>query len=675
MLQKSELVGQGTSFRTDINGLRAWAVMVVVLYHFGVPGFTGGFVGVDVFFVISGFLMTSIIIGGLDRGGGDGFSLLAFYLARAKRILPALVVLCAVLLALGWLALPSPDYATLATHTLASLAFLSNVKFWREAGYFDVASHDKWLLHTWSLSVEWQFYLLLPIGLMLLWRCFPQRRAATRFVGGLLVLSLLLSIGVTTHKPDAAFYLLPTRAWEMLAGGLIFLLGLRPQHRLGRWLELAGFALILLSVATADATVWPGYHAVLPVLGSCLVLIATRAQSGWTSPTVMQALGRWSYSVYLWHWPVVVALAYLERAGEPIAVALGLGLSVILGGLSYRWVEAPVRSWLGHGGPWPALQTLALATLIVAVPAGLVRLSQGAPGRLSPAVELAANEATNFNLRRTACHTMAGEAFKRCVYGGPNVRIILVGDSHASSVVTALQAALPSASDGVLAFSYTSCPTLFGARLRRTDLQCGEFNDWVLQQISELPAHVPVVVVNRSSAYLFGNEHILGSATQPPSIYFTDPPPREASEAFLGNYKHRLVASACTLAQQRPVYLVRPFPEMTQDVPRTAARKLLLGKPVEIGISLDAYHARHAFIWSAQDTAKEMCGIEILDPLPWLCADGECGGTEVGRPRYYDDNHLSESGNRSLVGMFNFVAELKRSGSSDGLGNHPSAPP
>ena len=160
------------AFRHDINGLRAWAVMAVVLYHFGVPGFAGGFVGVDVFFVISGFLMTSIIISGLEQGR---FSLWSFYLARARRIIPALLVLCISLLVLGWFWLPSADYKMLGTHAATALAFVSNLKFWREAGYFDAASHEKWLLHTWSLSVEWQFYILLPLGCLLLWHWFGKR--------------------------------------------------------------------------------------------------------------------------------------------------------------------------------------------------------------------------------------------------------------------------------------------------------------------------------------------------------------------------------------------------------------------------------------------------------------------------------------------------------------------
>ena len=161
-------------FRKDINGLRAWAVVAVVLFHFGVPGFSGGFIGVDVFFVISGFLMTTIIIKKLENPQ-QRFSVWDFYLARAKRIAPALLALCTALLALGWFVLPPQDYRSLGMHALTSGLFASNIQYWREAVYFDAASHDKWLLHTWSLSVEWQFYLLLPLLLWGAWRWWPGR--------------------------------------------------------------------------------------------------------------------------------------------------------------------------------------------------------------------------------------------------------------------------------------------------------------------------------------------------------------------------------------------------------------------------------------------------------------------------------------------------------------------
>ncbi|HUD33330.1 MAG TPA: acyltransferase, partial [Variovorax sp.] len=163
-----------SGFRGDINGLRAWAVVAVVLYHFGIPGLHGGFVGVDVFFAISGFLMTGIVVQALER---DRFSVWQFYLARARRIVPALVVLCATLMALGWRLLLPSDYKALGTHAWSSVAFMSNFKYWREAGYFDAGSHDKWLLHTWSLAVEWQFYLVLPLVLLAVWKLRPGRAA------------------------------------------------------------------------------------------------------------------------------------------------------------------------------------------------------------------------------------------------------------------------------------------------------------------------------------------------------------------------------------------------------------------------------------------------------------------------------------------------------------------
>ena len=152
---------QNNSFRQDINGLRAIAVIAVVLFHFNASWMPGGFAGVDVFFVISGFLMTGIIFRGIEQ---ENFSILKFYVARANRIIPALAVLCLVLLVFGWFYLTPLDYKALGKHAASSVAFLSNIIYWRESGYFDAASHEKWLLHTWSLSVEWQFYILYPLS-------------------------------------------------------------------------------------------------------------------------------------------------------------------------------------------------------------------------------------------------------------------------------------------------------------------------------------------------------------------------------------------------------------------------------------------------------------------------------------------------------------------------------
>ena len=643
------------NFRKDINGLRAWAVMAVVLFHFGVPGFAGGFVGVDVFFVISGFLMTNILIKKLENPQ-QKFSVWDFYLARAKRIAPALLALCVVLLTLGWFVLPPQDYRSLGMHALTSVLFASNIQYWREAGYFDAASHDKWLLHTWSLSVEWQFYLLLPLLLWGVWRWWPGRASAVRCLGVVFLASLGLSIWLTAHKPEAAFFLLPTRAWEMLAGGLVALLaGGVCSARVkgtGRAVEALGFAMIALSIATANPLHWPGAAAMLPVLGTALVLLAQRADSWFTAPAVLQFLGDWSYSIYLWHWPIAVALVYGGWQNETGLVAFGIGGSLLMGWLSFRWVEPLGRKQLSQWRTWPALAGFSAVTILVALPALGIRLLHGVPGRLNPTVENIAAAANDTNPLRDKSHSMGGMVFKKHVYGGPNIRAIVLGDSHASTIVTAVQAALNEPEHGVLGMSYTSCPTLFGVRQERKDLHSATFNEWAMQQMAAVPSDVPVIIANRASAYLYGNRH--GAHDLDPAIFFDSTLRKQDRDysPFLQEYADHLVASTCRIAKTRPVYLLRPLPEMPVDVPRTMARAAQLGRPADITTALATYHQRHAITWAAQDKAQSTCGVHLLDPLPHLCNGQLCHGADAGKPWYYDDNHLTETSNSRLVPLF-----------------------
>lgn len=380
-LEKSETISATThlphpKYRTDINGLRAIAVVAVVLYHFGIPGFSGGFVGVDVFFVISGFLMTGIIIRGLERGS---FSLWDFYLARARRIVPALLVLCASLLLLGWFSLPSLDYKALAIHVATAMAFVSNIQFWKEAGYFDVASHEKWLLHTWSLSVEWQFYILLPLGSLLVWRLLGPRALRWTLMA-LGVGSLLLSVYASQRWPTPAFYLLPTRIWEMLAGGLAWWLTRKHllNTNLGTLMERVGLLLIGLAIVLYDTGLaWPGHAALVPVVGTMLVLAANRQRSWFTNNFIARHLGASSYSIYLWHWPLVVILNYLGESNNPILIASCIALSILLGELSYRLIENPSRVKLASLKKYkePAI-TIIPASLII-ISACFVYISNG----------------------------------------------------------------------------------------------------------------------------------------------------------------------------------------------------------------------------------------------------------------------------------------------------------
>ena len=646
------------NFRHDINGLRAWAVVAVILYHFGVPGFGGGFVGVDVFFVISGFLMTGIVLRGLERGGSPWFFIASFYMARARRILPALIVLCAVLLALGWWVLMPVDYKVLGTHVAFSLAFLSNIKFWREAGYFDAASHEKWLLHTWSLAVEWQFYLLLPLVLLAVWKWRPGRQAMMVAMTVGLLASLALSIGATPWRPAAAFFLLPTRAWEMLAGGLVYLLAHRwhGTERQRSALEVAGMALVIGSIVGFDSSsAWPGWRALVPVLGTMGLLLAARAESRWTGHAIAQWLGTRSYSIYLWHWPIVVALTYLEWQANPGAIAAGLALALVLGHLSYHGVENPARRQLDQRPlRWGAVALLAGVVVVVAPGVG-IRSQEGVLGRFSPEVEIASQEALNKKPRQKECFTIGGTQSPSCVYGGTRVKAILIGDSHADAVTTALADAVPNASDGIMDWSYISCPTIFGVKNLspnyRPDEKCGEFLDWSVTQLATIPKDVPLVIVNRTSVYALGHNEPGHDDANKPAVYFSKPY-LSSAPAFLVEFAERLTDTACQLAKDRPVYLVRPIPEMGVDVPKMMARRLSLGNNDAVSISLADYHQRHAMVWAAQDAARDRCGVKILDPLPYLCWDGRCQGAKDGRPLYYDDDHLSEHGNKLLVPMF-----------------------
>lgn len=323
-------------FRKDINGLRAVAVLAVVLFHFGVPGLGGGFVGVDVFFVISGFLMTGIIFSKINN---DKFSVLSFYLDRCRRIVPALAVVSGVLLTLGYFLLIPDELKVLGKHVGASLMFLSNIVFWTENGYFDLASHEKWMLHTWSLSVEWQFYILYPLLILLLKRIIGLDKA--RFaIAAFAVLSFLISLYASDRWPGAAFYLLPTRAWEMFAGGLIYLFPVSMGKRASVVLEALGLLLIAYSIAVFDSeSIWPGWRALIPVLGASLVIYSARPDSVFICNRVFQVIGASSYSIYLWHWPLAVFVSYWGLNGQVSWIAACIMCSIFIGYLSYRYVE------------------------------------------------------------------------------------------------------------------------------------------------------------------------------------------------------------------------------------------------------------------------------------------------------------------------------------------------
>lgn len=351
---RSSVVSSGQSkFRQDINALRAWAVISVVLYHFSIPGFSGGFLGVDIFFVISGYLMTGIIISGLES---SKFSILAFYFARIKRIIPALLFLCVVLLIIGWFLLAPDDYQTLAKHVKDTLLFVSNNTYRKESGYFDAVSHEKWLLHTWSLSVEWQFYIILPLIFYAAWLVNKKRGWLFSVVLALFLYSFLSCIYKTNIAPTKAFYLIKYRCWEMLAGSLVFFLSATLRNTIAKRIGCALYIVSLISIVlpvyfiTSESS-WPGYLALIPVFGAAAFIFVNNSNVAWVNNRVVVWAGDRSYSIYLWHWPAVVLLDYFQLLNNVSMAVVGILLSFIVAELSYRAVESPFRKkWAAYLG-------------------------------------------------------------------------------------------------------------------------------------------------------------------------------------------------------------------------------------------------------------------------------------------------------------------------------------
>lgn len=634
-------------FRADINGLRAWAVVAVVLYHFAIPGLGGGFVGVDVFFVISGFLMAGIVVGGLKR---QRFSLADFYLARARRILPALLVLVAAVLVAGWWLLIPSDYQVLGRHARESVLFTANLQYLSESGYFDAISHEKWLLHTWSLAVEWQFYLLYPLALLLLHRFNMGWRALLMaHVAGLL-LSLGLGVWWTIGQPDKAFYLLAPRAWELLLGGCVFLVAQRwkPTAQLARGLELAGLLAIVFSVTQLKAGAsWPGAWALIPTLGTAAVLLACR-ESLWTNSRLAQWLGTRSYSIYLWHWPLVAGLVYFGQQQLWYWVVAGLLLSVLLGDFSYRFVEVPSSRWLVTRSRWAGFGWLLLMLLLVALAAQAVRRS-GFPERLPDALAQIEEQRHNKNPRQDECL----KADAHCVFGGGRIRALVVGDSHADAIVNAIVAALPDAEDGLIFRAESACLFVEGSRWagkgKRED--CERLLREAPQELATTYPGLPLILINRTSAYVFGSEVDPQNLLPQPMVYFSEPMAGNDPD-FQGEFREHYLNTLCTLARQRPVYLLQPVPEMPVHVPKTVGRAMMRGLVADVSISREQYRQRNAFVRALQEEAVKQCGVQLLDPLPYLCDEQACYGSVDGVPRYVDMDHLSESGNRLLTPLF-----------------------
>ena len=391
-------------YRPALDGLRAISVMAILVFHLNPEWLPGGFVGVDVFFVVSGFLITSIIVSGVDLGT---FSLWRFYQRRIARILPAFMAMALVTLSAAYLIYSPQDLALAGAYLAASVLSLTNVKLMFQGSYFSLSPDAHPFMHCWSLSLEEQFYLLFPIALVIF------RGGVRRFLLPVLIIagltSFALCLFLTTERPVWAFYLLPTRGWELLAGAALAVAAGRSRSRGGRRtftresvrrateqvLGSVGLGLILWSFVIVDEDHFPGYQAVLPVLGTVLLIACTGPETkgpvaGLLTWAPMVGMGKLSYSLYLWHWPVYSLIDYrLLEISEASRVVLKILLTLLLALTSYVWVERPMRGSLARPVSPRISYVFLAACLALIVPLGMwiqnrnyVNAKNGGTGRL-----------------------------------------------------------------------------------------------------------------------------------------------------------------------------------------------------------------------------------------------------------------------------------------------------
>ena len=503
------------TFRYDINALRAWAVLVVVLYHFNAVGFASGFVGVDIFFVISGYLVGGQALAALAAGE---FSLRQFWTARLRRIAPALMVLIVCSLAVGW-ALSMPDvYLKHVRQMLFASSFLSNITFANSQGYFDAAAHTKPLLHTWSLSVEWQFYFFLPAILLVVWRVVGTVNTLLKAVVvllGFMFASMAWCFWLAAHDTPSTFFWLTARIWELLAGvvaaGLHQLANVKGAANkrtlprlilsLGVPVAAAGWLVVLASpLVGLSFERWPGLWTLLPVVGAAAV-VGSKPLPGMARAIqhpLVQRVGDWSYSIYLWHWPVWVFFqqwaSYRGYEITPSNKLTAAVLSVCLAYVSYRWVEQPVRLkrvlkspttlWYSYGA---ALVVLTLFT------AAAVKM-HGFPSRV-PDYQQRVEAGRRINTPRDECFrnnlSQKRDPHQFCTFGAaPSAQVpkaILWGDSIANQYLEPLtQAAAQAGIQGLIA-TQSGCRALLvkTAGTHGLPAPCERFNQEVLASIEK----------------------------------------------------------------------------------------------------------------------------------------------------------------------------------------------
>lgn len=639
-------------YRPEITGLRAIAVLPVILFHAGLPLFSGGYAGVDIFFVISGYLITSILLTEHERGT---YSLANFYERRARRILPALFFIVICCLPLAWFTM-LPEQLDSFFASVASVAlFISNFHFLDESGYFETNAEEKPLLHTWSLAVEEQYYLLFPLLLMLLWR-YRNHSILTVFIG-LAALSLIISEIGWRLKPDANFYLLPSRLWELLAGSICAVILTKHSIKQNGLLTFCGLTAIAASfIIFNDLTPFPSLWTLIPVIGTCLIILfagGTCLTSRILSIKPFIWIGLVSYSAYLWHQPLF-AFARLYSLGTPSTMTMiVLALTaLVLAALTWKFIEQPFRKKSAHTA---AVLIFSAVMSLIILGVGLIGSSQdGFKNRLPDQVlsTLAAKHDTNPNkhkcdyaARATHHEIPQNLPVEGCIFGSHDSRptVAILGDSHADAIASAIGEELGRKGITSTQITVHGCQPFQG--YTREDMNCDLANAHIFDYLVSSNIST-VILAARWGTLAFDNRFDNQEGGIEPGSFGRSELDMSLDELWSSGITRFTDAG-------KTVVLVYPIPEAGWNVPEHLAKRLWReGKEADsLSTSYDVYKQRNQPIFEIFDTLQHKKLIRVR-PETVFC-DGmipdRCANAYNGDIYYYDDDHLSHIGAKLLA--------------------------
>ncbi len=663
------------NYRADIDGIRAIAVTAVILFHYGVTGFSGGFVGVDIFFVLSGYLISSIIFDKLEKGR---FEFGNFYFRRIRRLFPVYVVVMAVTFALAYAFMLPREFREFGQSLVASTVYISNILFFLEAGYFDTASHLKPLLHTWSLSVEEQFYVIFPF---VAWLCARlSRKNLFIFFAILTVASFVAAVSYIKTDTSAVFYLYPFRAWEMFLGTLLATQFI-PHLASRLWnnaLAITGLALIILpTFLYTDKTLFPGASALIPCFGTALLIYSGSAQQGWVqqilSSSIPVYIGKLSYSLYLWHWPLYVIYAYISPEGlSALDIVMIAAATFAASYLSYRYIETPFR----HGKfAWsnkmlPVFSTTAVFSFAAMAGGFYLHKTNGMPQRLNAETAAFASAGGDLFGDLSGCvlednDILPGIGF--CPIGDPlnaDSYTLIWGDSHGGAYKRGYESLIDSNTHHALLAWTGGCPAVFGLEKDESvsskliDDQCPVRNNAIRTLLNEDKRINAVVIVGRWSYYIHGEG--IGVDSHNKIALWPEGTDQntvdDQGRVFIDSFISTLEALK---NMGKKVFVVEQPPEYERYVGRKIAINLMKGSE-EVQTKLETLTVqpyanviqRQGPMQLALAHAEKKQLVTTLKTHQFFCKDDICSLMREGAPTYFDNNHVSSFGAEQINHMF-----------------------